>query len=623
MSVARELRLQRVRESSISPTALLERKHRVPQALQPLNLPRATKRQPLFEDLEQNQAGNQSASESPLTCGSKSNNNNRPGVTTLAANVLSSGESSAPPNAKAPPSARAAANARPGWTDKLIFAALDRKLQDYGVMERIVIRSKEGLSGERELARSVLRPELSSCLARLSPELCAELQRRIFARIKKIIGREKAKHEMLHERLDRREIFHTEVNAHRVHTMFLAALQKNLDVPAIEEECLVEMLCDIERAEANLPKYNRKKARSILFGIKAGATLAKRDSGQNLKLDTATAGLRTSVRKSVNDDQLFNSFVKWHEARERLSSASESLGGVNLERLKTAAPILGELLSNKAASRRLVRVDLSDDACEHKIGERDFRRRRQKVYCFENHFRRESGNNETGEQHREAAERERGVAEEKVEISRQAEDEVDALRDQTGDSKADTSQKRPRVTQTPRRWSLGARTSSLGDLQPRLEKIWFDLDFNTSQKLGFLQKYASVERAHVLPRAIRIWEDAAVVFSRRMRLLEIQERLQACDLFGVDEFLAQVKSVTGKKDLEPPDSLEDEGKVYVIAIGHNQNVVNSERALSWISGFIGQCDIELANLSRLAMNELDDKLPELQLCLSSKARARQ
>lgn len=614
MSVARELRLQRVRESSISPTALLERKLRMPQALQPLNIATLPKRQPLVEDLEQNEHGIRNATESTLKCGSKSNNNT-PDLTKGAAHAPSSGESSA---ACTPP------DARPGWTDKLIFAALDRNLQEYGVMERIVIRNKEGLSGERKLARSVLRPDLSSCLAQLSPELCAELQRRIFARIKKIIGRQKTKHEILHERLDRREVFHTDVNAQRVHTNFLAALQKKLDVHAIEEECLVEMLYEMERAEANLPKYNRKKARSILFSIKVGATLAMRDSSQNLKLDLATAGLQTSVRKSVRDDQLFSSYVKWQEARERLASASANPGSGKLDRLKTIAPMLSELLSNNVASRRLVRVDLSEDACELKGGDRSLRRQRRKVSRFENHFRRGTGGNETRQQNPEAAEPARGIAEDDVVISRQSVDEADASRDYGVESEVEkASQKEPKVPQISRRSSRGAHTSSLADLRPRLEKIWFDLNFNTAQKLAFLQKYASLERAHLLPRAIKIWEEVAIVFSRRMRVLEIQERLRARDALGVDEFLAQVQNATGQKNLELPAWLEDEDKVYVVAIGHNQNVVNCERALSWLMEFITQCDIELANLSRLAMNELDDRLPELRLCLSSKASARQ
>lgn len=90
------------------------------------------------------------------------------------------------------------------------------------------------------------------------------------------------------------------------------------------------------------------------------------------------------------------------------------------------------------------------------------------------------------------------------------------------------SGKRRQSTMGGRRGTAASSVSAdvLQSLQPRLERLWFELQMPMTQKLDFLQKYATVQYAPMLLQAVELWERAAVLFPLFEKVAEILENLR-------------------------------------------------------------------------------------------------
>lgn len=560
MCAARAVRLQRVRETSISPTALLEQRLRRPYELEPLDESVVPKRRPetsVEDELEETTEPKEAAAGS--TRGTK----------------------------------------KRGWKEKYVFGCIERNLADVGSMEKLLLRNKEGLPGDYELARSILHPGAAAYMKHMSPQLCAELQRRVFEKLRKVISTERRACEKLKMQLDRRGIFDSDINAQRVHTLFLANVHKELRVRHVEDECLAELVAEMDKKSG---KYDRKKARSILFGIKTSAAIALetkklKDEKQPMTRQSFTKSLSLAgltKRETVTDEMAFESFKAWYDARERRDKHHGAHFGL---RPLPATPMLAESFNQYGTVRRLVKVDLGHNG-------------------FENTFRRSP----TPPAEPDEVEEEVPVPSVDV-VAREPTPTIEST-----SSTPTRSRKRSKSRMSLNSAAVGPPILDEQSMQERLAKSWFDLHLTTAQKLAFLQKYASLEDAPLLPKAVKIWEDAAELFAKRTRILVLRERVQGGEAFGATEFVQWIDDAVGRDDAGPvpPDLVEKDTQqprpsslprksTRVVAPAF----VDSERADAWLASLVHQFDADLAHVAKLAMEQLGDRLPDLRVSLAT------
>lgn len=524
-----------------------------------------------------------------------------------------------------------------GWKSEQLFDALD---DDEG-MARTILKNKQADVTKRALTRRVLKPSYAAAMKRMPPDQCDEFQKQILGKIDKVVTDESVKLQKYRRHLDARGVFDPETNAHRVHARFLTSLQKKIDVASIEDECLRASDLVGSSTTNSLSSTNddetmttderpttskEKKAKRILFGLKTGAglALASRRRVPKQKKDTKTRQFvdlrrdlahKTARAKSlgIDDTKVFDSFTRWQAAREKLASPHTAA-----EIVAPLAPPTPQcdLFQGQRRSPRLVKPDLADVA---------------QAASFENIFL---------------------PSPDVVEPS---------PKDDTSDSSSDTSEApTPNVerrfstetsSQTRRSRQFSISTTDFGtELRQRLDRLWRDLDLTTVEKLSFLQKYATMEDAPLLPRAVDLWEMAAIAYRQRTKLLVLRDRVTTkTEVFTIPAFLGLVRSALengvgavvdldalfGDADSAASSLFGDDDASAPSSIGGGGGSANpappddggdllldAGRAEKWIDDLLTKYDARLLEVSEWALTELGDIIPERRLSLAA-IRARQ
>ena len=287
MSAARTLRLQKVRESSISATALLDRRLRATYALNAIGLKKSLRVKTPAQRRKQAEAEAEAAAAASVGFGVDSPM--PPSKMGQAGGADGGGGAGG--------EAAARRFVRPGanrWKEDALFAKVDALLEGKGEMEREVWRNKVGGAREHALRRRVLRPELSQAIARLDRKQADELERRTLARVEKQVDALRARATARRDAADARGAIHADGNAQRAHTRFLTDLQKSLDVQAIEDAVLSHML---KSGDAKLIRHQ--------------AGLAKMLQG-------------TALEKSVNPKAMFKKGLAASVGRSSLKTLASS-----------------------------------------------------------------------------------------------------------------------------------------------------------------------------------------------------------------------------------------------------------------------------------------------------------
>ena len=490
-----------------------------------------------------------------------------------------------------------------------VFVGLDKALQGTGVrsMELSMLRNKEGLRGEHEVARSILRPKLHRLTKIMSPRRCGELQKRVRDAIATDVAKLRAVAEKQRDALDARRVFHPDANARRVHTRFLADVQKKVNVRAIEERCLAALLDEESKAAEPIedPKetLRAKRQREEELRTTMGRQPVTSDGLPNPSEDDM-ARLRSGF---LTDDQVFDQFVTWRKAKDRLDRVTAKLE--NSASVWSKSGSVGALPTTPAYAASFASLGIGGDPRLVGKGLHETeapRARRHAAPPFENSFVRGNTEADKARDRREAdaAVHAALVAEEEREEQKKLERAALARRDEARRRReADAAEAKKVATPEAEARRASVSGSAAAALQPRLEKVWFALKLPTIQKLQFLQKYASVQHAPRLPRAADLWEAAADLYPRLARLRKAQARLATGELFAPVDLVALVSAPLLRGDPEPPEALATaEGADAAAGAARIAGDV-------WLAACVDLYASRCRDAAAAASSELGDELP--------------
>ena len=197
--------------------------------------------------------------------------------------------------------------------------------------------------------------------------------------------------------------------------------------------------------------------------------------------------------------------------------------------------------------------------------------------------------------------------------SAQAPDDADAAKVDGGGGRRPSfgSQSQSSRGSTAQARADGGPSMDPAVLQPKLEKIWFDLRMPMVSKLQFLQKYASVQHAPLLPKAVEVWGVAADAYQRRAKLGAVLERLTCGELFAATDFVALVSKALGPDDPPPPDVLKNPSAIINTPTG-DYGAIGRAAADVWLADCIGLYTTRCLDVADRADRELGDQLPDLK-----------
>ena len=350
--------------------------------------------------------------------------------------------------------------------------------------------------------------------------------------------------------------------------------------------------------------------------------------------------------RAVSDDQVYRQFMKWTSAKDRLAKKASTLsktggslgggGGGGLDPLPQT-PLFATSFQSLGSRSRLVgeRREAPEPEFVTHAAARERARRRGDAPPFFNSF-------ERPREEALALDRERAAA--AAAAAKLAESERDraALALRAAQQQAKARPKTPEAREAAaapahaegaagapgdddaasrrRRPSFGSastKASSVADpalLQPRLEKIWFDLRLPMVQKLQFLQKYASVQHAPLLPRAVEIWGVAADVYVKRAKLIGLRDRLGDGELFAAADFVALAGKALAPGDPPRPEVLDDANGIINTPTG-DYGAVGRAAADAWLAACVELYTSRCLESADAADRELGDALPDLKTFL--------
>lgn len=460
---------------------------------------------------------------------------------------------------------------RVGWSKTLVFEAVEEPL-----LKSLLMRSTEE---EIERERQVLKPSTSSSLKKLSPANCEELKKRLAMKVKSRLFQQKRRADSLRYRYNHRKIFDGDINEHRAQSAFLAGVRKSIELRALEEECLEEMM--------SVPRYDRKRTKSVLCGVKTGLFMHKNKRPPPLNLQAALNNRKTS------EEEVFASFKKWHTLHQQQAGKGAVLSPL-------PPPISGEKTDQSSSSfffkenangantntvSRIISLDLSKEPRRQIVASSPLSR-----LLFP-----EKDLSSSAEKRSTTA----GVAA-KAPEKQDEKNSAAAAAPHQRDSLIQTKKKAHR-----RRSSISLDHRNIALLKSRLEKTWFQLHLTTAQKVAFLRKYASLQRAPLLETAAEIWEQASDIFTRWKKLLYLRGRLQAGEMFTESELMATLENARLFCGILPRDLLNATN-------GEEEGLLDPGLVDGWLSAKVEPILHETYDtLLRRALRELGDRLPEL------------
>ncbi|KAJ1445755.1 hypothetical protein M885DRAFT_548918 [Pelagophyceae sp. CCMP2097] len=614
LSAARTLRLQKVRETSISASALLDRQHREPQPLAPLHIVPKPRRKPrddlafaaLLDD----------ASEAPPT--------KKKSAEELAALERASARSTRLREALGHTALRrlldggGGAGAPRGWrADAMLFGELGTVFGElHGAMEVLTLRDQQGLASESAAAN---RARAAAFSRSLDAQQCGDLQLRIFERLDAAISTLRASFERAQLHLDGKRVFNGNANAQRIQTRYLAALRRQVRVRDVEAACVAEMMGGAFVAEDRPRTGERREPRGE----------PPRTPGEARTLD----GAGPPRGATYSEADLFEGFQRWQAAKERNAKHAARFsrhGAAGLAPLPATA-LLAQTFANFGSSDvRLIggKIELDNAKllcapAENRATGGAHRTKGATVTPFANTFAPPPPEPSSETASHDGAATAASIANSTL-ATRSSFDDESAVTDSEApaDSEAAPVGSAPRSRSRPATRPITTQHADADGLQHRLEKLWFDLQVPMQQKLAFLQKYASVQHAPLLLRAVAVWEAAAHVVVRRARLRRLGVRLRAGETFSGPDFVGLVSDVVSPDALpvSPPADLGRPGTIVTAKGAYDaldgvppEAVVapasDAPEDASWLGAVIAHYGAKCAECALIAREELDDAIP--------------
>ncbi|GMH48970.1 hypothetical protein TL16_g00411 [Triparma laevis f. inornata] len=525
-SVARQLRLQKVRESSIGSTALLEKKHRQVYELQGIKTLEKMK----IDDKDKLAALKKSRESS-----------SSPAKSTTEQNPATSSSPTSPVSSYLP-------TIKPDSDDVI---GIDKPMEDVIWKQR----TQSAKIDNRPASREVLQPELSKYHSRLSKKRREELKDRISDKVN-LIG-SKIKTSVLEEKkyMDSKQIFHPNANAQRAHSNLLVKLQRTLNPHIMEEIVLKEMIRDDKRnlTSEEIDQLENKFGK-MFQGTAFGNILHVHRKDDEIDPETelstkmkvkpvlGNGPLDTSVTR--NSEELKDQGILDYEAFKTMSSRPSTRGALAEDEDEAFSDGFRnfrhiESLASKSKARNnknqdteplafnnygiysgvLTKAEAPDksglgESVKNRVwhdSERSGRRanyaeRHSPVKGFTSSF--DNKNRRFGE----------GAKSPKREESKSA--------------TPTSSSKRSRASQIKR--SRRQSTEESGTvmkeaerLQTRLEVAWTKLETPMIKKLQYLEKYAHNNFSAKLPASVQLWEKASLIVPLRERVVKILKEMKA------------------------------------------------------------------------------------------------
>ena len=524
---ARSLRLQRARAAAIPKATLLDRARRKPIAIVDVQKTPEFKREKLIESDDEDD----NKEEKEASPAKRESPKKKDSALERAALLrrLGANESS-----------------EEGWATAMTFGggtfAPSMAKQGVRSAELAFLENMEGLSGEHVLKRAILHPELHKACRALSPRSMLDLQRRVRGKMAAQVEKLRAKFTRELAELDSRGVFHPDANVRRVHTRFLAAVQREVKLGDIEATCLRELLADRgKQVTIQEPPPSRPRTSE---GPVTAAGLPNPAAVDRSKL--------------LTDDQVFRQFVTWHRAKEKLDRQQLTQRG-----RPGPLPATESFVKSFAA---LGPPDFARVGEGAHVTERAHGSTREP---FENSFARgnraidHQRDRERAAQAAHAARRALDKAAEARKIARLQEKErakVERRKREAEDQRRVREAERRRASLESMPSLPRSRPVTRGDapqLKRRLERVWLLLKLPMATRLAFLQKYASVEHAPRLEQAVGLWERAAEAYPRLAKLRRVEARLATGELFQAQDFVSLLRGILVKGDPAPPDVLAE------------------------------------------------------------------
>ena len=269
ISAARALRLTRVRESCINPSALHDRRCR-----SVYDLTHIDRHAPAMSLLTHTEKGSK-----PGTPDSSTMRSSRKEGTSLTSQIKGSeGDSVGGDAATAEGTSSVTTDVTKRRRQKgMSFEdQVDNHLKDRGSLEYLVWKHKQ--HAPRDAAgRMVIRPDLQRFYSSLTSPQRQLLHDKMATKVEILTKDIRLKFKRLKGGMDSNKVFHPNANAQRAHTLQLAELQRRLDIQKIEDETLEDMFNmqtdeSIKEDEKNIVTSILKGTPFNAFGMRASVS---------------------------------------------------------------------------------------------------------------------------------------------------------------------------------------------------------------------------------------------------------------------------------------------------------------------------------------------------------------
>jgi hypothetical protein len=679
-SVAHTLRLQKVRETSISSTAILEKKHRRVYDLAPVR--------PMSKGAHR--AKQESPPRSPP------------------------GRAQTPQDADLGASLAIPVPAGPAADDAMYNQSADPNDVGFGTapLSEIVWTQRSNTPGRssRPVSRDILQPELAKYHAKLSRRRISELNDRIVDKVNAVSNKVTDKYQNLQASMDSKSVFHPHANAQRAHSLALTKLHKILKPELIETVVLAEMISDDKRnlTSTEIEKLEHRFGR-MLKGTAFGTALkapvvedAEQDDDALVKMSSpegkaATLESRSEVSvgskppsaadagggKSIRElkDRKILDFDEFRASQSRATTpGSPAKGGrdrftedegfkefqsmrtqqhrADTRRQPDKEPLTynklgvysGLLKNSNGGENPLIGTDVHSKLwhdSERHGKKASYKERHSDITGFKNDFLqnrlevRESGAQDGdvmfGGRISPTSSGEGDYEEYAVD---KLVGEIDGADGGTSaGSSGSPERKSPRKTaratllrkKKKRRASNkeegGSAVKDALQLQARIEATWVILEMPMIKKLQFLQKYSDAKYSMLLPRAVELFEKAAVAVPLRETVVKRLNQLRATNRMGLQDLEIELDMDGKLMDIgcmmELPESFYfekkveqgglDDAELLLVEETFEERVSGAELVYAkdlkvWLEAVLDKLDMFCLDLMADLEREIDEKI---------------
>ncbi len=660
-----QVRLASVRAASIPSSALLEKKHRRPYELDPIDRPVSPPSKPRKSPSASPGAGRELQQQQQLQQASGQNQELKHEQQPNTDPLLS------PPGTLTSTGAAVVAGSGSG-------AVYGSEADASGVVKSVPMKSavwKLKTQEARPASREILHPEVAHYHGRLSKKRLSELNSRISEKVDAVVTTIKDEDTAALNRMNSLNVFHPSANARRAHARTLVKLSRRLDKSSIEHAVLQEMIMDDKRslsseevemlelqfgrmfqgtALQNVLKAREEEKESPRVELERQLGSRGNDNSDDptsltkpigelnnqklLSYDEFKASSRptTSGATPSGNDEGFKDFAYMRTLASRSSTTRQQ----DKEPLafNTAGAYSGILAGGKPVAMNKVGGDIEERPWtdSERVGKRpSYKERHEKVIGFEHMY---------GSANVAAA----SVTDPVSDPAEAIFDSSSIVRDDVigGDDELQIEEKkgdftasedtRPKANKLRRRSKQKSSHDQLSStnttvsnallLQSRIERCWSVLEVPMIKKLQFLQKFSDSAFSASLPRAVELFELASNVVPLReivvRKLVEAKwgpSRMSPADLLndlvGLDDLNLGLpdlpESFYFEKKVEDGNLTDEELLLVSESFDDSKGggaVTFPEDIVHWLEKVVERLDDFIKDLSKTLKNELGEQI---------------